>query len=253
MFEPDFVDPSLRRKVLEESAGRILEVGRRHREATTDRYPDWTVGELMIHVSRVHRFVTPVVRDVMDRPPETRDDPPADDQIETFFEDGVAALLKAFDTADIEQPCWGYGPGPTVGRWLRRMALETEVHRWDADSSRDVFDPLDPQLAADGIDELRIMWLPWLKGGPLKARRPGPLVVLEASDVGASWTISINDGLFEVFPGRDPSCASQISGPASDMYLYMLGRRHGHLHHDLGDDHKSIVDWLIDHMAEAKI
>lgn len=242
-----------RRALLERSGRKLISIAERDITATTDRYPGWSVGQLLIHVSRVYRFVTPIVKDSLDHPPSTKEEPPEGGQEVPFFLEGLFTLIETFDTADPASPCWGYGPRPSIASWLRRMALETEVHRWDAASAFGQFDDLDSAIAADGIDELRHMWLPWVEGPPLEELQPGPLVVLEAKDVGVEWTVEVVAGSARMTRGRDPECSNRISGPASDLYLHLLGRRHAPLEQRVGRDELIVLKWLIDHMAEATI
>lgn len=251
--KPSDMTHSARRALLERSGRELASLAERDITAKTKRYPDWSVGQLLVHVSRVHRFVTPIVRDSLDHPPSMKAEPPESAQAIPFFLDGLFDLTKAFDAADPENPCWGYGPRPTIAGWLRRMALETEVHRWDAASAFGEFDSFNSTVAADGIDELKHMWLPWVKGPPLEESQPGPLVVLETTDVGAAWTIELVEGSAEMTLGGDPECSNRVSGPASDLYLYLLGRKHAPLEHHVERAELLILEWLIDHMAEATI
>jgi hypothetical protein len=50
-------------------------------------------------------------------------------------------------------------PDQTVGFWARRMALETVVHRVDAEQARGAVAPVDAALATDGIDEILVIML----------------------------------------------------------------------------------------------
>ncbi|MEV4286740.1 maleylpyruvate isomerase N-terminal domain-containing protein [Nonomuraea bangladeshensis] len=53
-----------------------------------------------------------------------------------------------------------YDPDQTVGFWIRRMALETVVHRIDAELAAGTpVTPVPDDLAADGVDEILTVML----------------------------------------------------------------------------------------------
>ena len=55
----------------------------------------------------------------------------------------------------------GFGPKPrTASFWQRRMPHETTLHAWDAARALGYADPLDRELAADGVDEVVTIFVP---------------------------------------------------------------------------------------------
>lgn len=125
--------------------------------------PGWTVRDLLSHVLGVYRHKNAAF--ATGSAPEGPEDgwgacDDGDDLAELVRTE--AAVLRAHLDRDPSTPAWSWWPPEqTVGFWQRRMAQETAVHRWDADSAvhgTGGAAPIDDLLADDGIDEL-LGWL----------------------------------------------------------------------------------------------
>lgn len=144
--------------------------------------PDWSADDLVWHLTQVQHFWASIVADGLDDPADAPqlDRPRGPDLIATFVATS-ARLVDALEGADPAAPCWSwYEPDQRVGWVQRRQAHETLIHRVDAELARAAVGgagvgPIDPALAADGIDEmLRIMlgvdplgsWAVWTPEGP---------------------------------------------------------------------------------------
>lgn len=206
------------------SAATMIEVGRASPGATVPRYRGWSVAGLLTHTGRVHRRTTKVVSELLTERPEM--DPAPDSDIVDWFAEGVAQMVDVLEAADPTVPCWGFGDEPTVGFWVRRMSLETAVHRWDAESAVGVSTPFDPSVAADGIDEVRTMWLGAVPVDPNGDR--GPLAVFDPGDADGTWTLVADEDRYRLVD-EDLPAPCRVSGPASDIYLAILSRLHGPL------------------------
>lgn len=144
--------------------------------------PDWSSDDLVWHLTEVQHFWASIVGDRLDDPAaasgQTR--PQGRDLVDTFVATS-ARLVEALEGADPDTPCWSwYEPDQRVGWVHRRQAHEALIHRVDAELARAAaggagVGPIDPVLAADGIDEmLRIMlgadplapWAVWVPDGP---------------------------------------------------------------------------------------
>src|SRR5688500_17834418 len=153
--------------------------------------PEWNVAELVWHTGRVHRVWTHVLG-LAGEPPKdfTLDRPPNEDLI-AWFNDGTGLMLAALAGADPKAPVWAWWRGEKSPAAIeRRMAHETTVHRWDAESAVGTPSPILDELAPDGVQEFFDRFL----GADAEYQgRPGS-VRLEAKEGGGPWVSVLGDG-----------------------------------------------------------
>jgi uncharacterized protein (TIGR03083 family) len=126
--------------------------------------PGWDAHTLALHLGRLWRYVS-----LQARSAEQQDDSgrPADGEDPLVWAaDGLAALLLTLTETDPRAEAWNWtrSEPKTSAFWFRRMAQETAMHRWDAESASGEPAPITGWLAADGIDEVATMWLPRRRG-----------------------------------------------------------------------------------------
>lgn len=124
-------------------------------EARVPSCPDWDAADLLWHVGEVQHFWATIVRQ---RPtgPEDLVEPTRPDSQEgllTFFDTSSARLLAELGSVPPTDEVWTWSQEHTAGFVLRRQAHEALVHRLDAELTAGIGTPLDPALAADGVDE----------------------------------------------------------------------------------------------------
>jgi len=193
--------------------------------------PGWTVRELLLHVGHVHRWAALTVGDarptrpVLYWPDDPNADQPADDDLLDWYRAGHAHLVHTLRAAPIDLECWAFLPAPSpLAFWARRQAHETTVHRADADRATGpgTSAPIDPDVAADGIDELLVGWSPTSK--QLRADDDHTLSV-HATDVGAHWLVRIGPDRPAAERVPDTTSADMcVSGPADHLYLALWHR-----------------------------
>lgn len=178
--------------------------------------PGWDLKALVHHVGNVHRWVRGAI---VEGHPDTPEEPAPADRAEllAWYDEGVTGLLRLLAGTDPDAACWSFGPKPrTVRFWFRRQAHENAIHAWDAQAARGAVLPVDPALAADGIDEVVRMFFP----RQVRLRRIAPL--------DSSLAVRTTDGLRWVLAGdgtEDLTLAdAEVSGPAEALYL-LLWRR----------------------------
>ena len=133
---------------------------------------------------------------------------------------GSTGLVAALEAADPGAPLWTFTFDRKLSFWFRRQAQEIAIHRWDAQDSAGEAAPLDPVLAADGIDE----WLDLLavRGGTA-ADGAEHTVHLHCTDVDGEWLVRQSaDGLDIERAHAKGDVAAR--GTASDLDLYLWGR-----------------------------
>ena len=131
--------------------------------------PEWNVAKLTIHTGQHHRWVADAVRGGGKVP----DDPPKPglrgDELVEWFRQGWADLADLLDASDDETLAWSWSGDNRIGFWRRRTSLETLIHRWDAQNAIGEITALDPELAADTVDEMFFVMGPdgdWKYKGP---------------------------------------------------------------------------------------
>ena len=189
--------------------------------------PDWTVEDLVIHLGRIYEWIPRIVEAGGDRPerPQTR---PDRDAVLAWFDHAFATLVATLEAADPEAPAWNWSPRPKVTAfWPRRMAHETAVHRWDAQMVSGRAEPVEAELAADGVSEVLDTWLPGGRG----TAEPGAsgLVRLTATDLDRTWLVRLRTtGVTLLDEGTvfDDTAEAHtgVGGTASDLLLALWGR-----------------------------
>lgn len=189
--------------------------------------PEWTVADLIIHLGRIYTWV-PRVLAAGGEKAERPDLLAEGTDVLPWFDEQFAGLVAAFEAVEPEAPAWNWSTQPRIaGFWPRRMAHETAVHRWDAQMTVGLADPVEAKLAADGISEVLDTWLP---GGRGVADNPGQGVVrLTANDVDRTWLIRLRPQgvmLLDESAVLDdaPDAQTGVGGSASDLLLALWGR-----------------------------
>lgn len=199
--------------------------------------PGWTVRDLLVHVARVYRHKV-VAIDTGVEPPEEGDAfalGDGDDPREAVRREH-AALRERLVAHDPLAPAWTWWPPEqTVGFWVRRMAQETAVHRWDAESAAygvDGASPVDDDLATDGVDEL-LGWLTWEWGDEsAQPEADGQVVLVSTAD--HAWTVTLQPTRVSVVGGGSDGAAF-VAGEPSGLLLHLWGRPGDHGVATLGD------------------
>ena len=134
-------------------------------------------------------------------------------------------VASALERIEADEPVWSWAGGPyqNGGFYHRRMAHETLIHRWDAENAVGEPQPLDDDLAADNIDELLQVVLPftianWDRGIP-----QGTLHLHRIGGEG-EWTVSPDGSTVSVSLEHAKGDAA-VRGPAADLALFIWERR----------------------------
>jgi hypothetical protein len=162
--------------------------------------PDWDVSNLCDHLARVYQgraFLEWVKRWSYVLDEVLRNHPDTDTTV-TFMPDSTSMLF-----------------------WRRRMALETLVHRVDAELAVDMsITPMDESLSADGVAEL--LWFCTDLDQPIgDALGPNTSVALVAGGRRFVATVSGDSYAWEESPAH---ADAEVSGSAGDVLLALSGR-----------------------------
>lgn len=179
---------------------------------------DWDRTALLAHVALFHSWIRSQVEAGPDNKVRFRDTPQPgpDDDLRTWFADNVDGLIAALESIDATAT-WPTFAGPQPGSFYpRRMALETAVHRWDADGA-----PIDPALAVDGIDEVLHTFVPILPAEHFDGT--SGTVHLHATDTEGEWLITFGPDGVTTTEGHAKGDVA-LRGTASDLYLWTWNR-----------------------------
>jgi len=185
--------------------------------------PDWQVSDLLGHVGRLHHWVAAIVDSAGDDPPDHWSDaapPPVDERL-AWFESGVDLVADALLRVDPSSPAWSWTDDRTAGFWARRQANETAVHRWDAQLAADVAQPIEHDLAVDGVDEFFGLLPFWRHES--RVRGTGESIHLHCTDGDGEWLVRLAaDGVLVTREHAKGDVA--MRAPASHLLLFLWGR-----------------------------
>ncbi len=208
----------------------------------------WTVGTVARHVAGTHHVVAQVIED---RP--TADfgrfaglATPAkgDPGFPVWFAAGTDALVEQCGVAPPTEACWSWHPdGGTVGFWVRRMAHETLVHRWDAEAGAGIDGPpMDASVAADGVDELLAVFVSASRA--LHASPAGPAVRICCTDADQEWYLDLAEVGGRTVQAEPIDVALTLRGPAEALLLLLWGRMDASSAGvDVDGDHTILTKW----------
>ncbi len=204
---------------------RIAEVADGKLKEEVPSCPGNTVESLLLHVGGVVLFWTGALEN----------NAPAQPDFKRLEGDILDAYKREFDIFvntlqghDPDEEAWVWGYDPHVRFWYRRAAQELSIHRWDFENAVDRPLPIDPTLAADGVDELLEEFgpkpdrFPDVKGASERFGGNGERLRFEATDIDRTWAITAQPERFDVASDGDGDVTAR--GTASDLNLFVWGR-----------------------------
>jgi uncharacterized protein (TIGR03083 family) len=197
-------------------------------DATAPTCPKWTVHELVSHIAGVHNWVVQATRSEPTGKRPTRATPPEDwHELLGWWDGQLATMLGELKAGGPDASTWVFHPDvdSTAAFWARRQAHETAIHRLDAEHAvAGSADPsavpslvFDPELAADGIDELLVLMTPRV----VDRHRPTVegTVLFHAADAGRAWLVRLTPGeLPEIGPADEIESDASVVGTADAVY-----------------------------------
>ncbi|MGI8435071.1 MAG: maleylpyruvate isomerase family mycothiol-dependent enzyme [Nocardioidaceae bacterium] len=209
-------------------ADRLVDMGERDLTASVPSCAGWDVAEVVWHTAGVFEHKVRVMAD--SAWPDPWPPPDFDDREELpFLRSAKDHLLTEFAKHDPSESTVTFGKDKTVGFWLRRMACEVAVHRYDAELAFDEPTPIEPDLAVDGIDEALDVMLagPWWDDR-VTTEHPVEAVVAVQSG-GVRWLcdvrrsgVTVDRAATDAGAGSTP--VGTISGEPQDVFLWLWGR-----------------------------
>lgn len=136
-----------------ERFAQVVEHGDPAREVVS--CPGWTLRDLTDHLGGVHQWAAHAVAEG-DPSLEPEPAPPADAAgLAAWYRRHATTLVDVLAARPAEAPAWTLDRDDrTAGFWRRRQVHEVTMHLWDAEHALGVAQPIEPELAWDGVAEV---------------------------------------------------------------------------------------------------
>lgn len=205
---------------------RIAEVSVGNLELPVPTCPGNTVASLLLHTTGVFAFWTGALE--QNRRPDFDMARLEGAGVDTHLRE-LERFLTAISARDPDETTWTFGSQQSVRFWCRRSAHEMSIHRWDFENAVGDPEPIDPDLAADGIDEILVEFgtkrddaSGWVSGSEM-FDGDGETFCLQATDGTDSRLVTARPDHFDIVVGSG-SADVTARGTASDLLLFCWGR-----------------------------
>lgn len=210
---------------LRNEASLLAELDPEHLTLPLPHIDGWTVHDVVGHTGWVCRWVSLSVTADPEDPPERAlvPEPPAGADVIPWFEESVRLGLEALEATDADRLVPTFtGPQP-ASWWVRRMAHEVAMHRWDAQASYTSPEPIDPDIARDGIAEILEIFAPARLQFDL-LQGSGETIHLHATDIDhGEWLLTLQADRIDWEAGHIKADVA-AKGPVSDLLLLLWSR-----------------------------
>jgi uncharacterized protein (TIGR03083 family) len=191
-------------------------------EAPVPTCPEWNVETLVRHSCRPLLWATANVeaKGEMATPDELPRAPKGEGAL-PFFRDAAVTCVTALRAAGPDAPAWGWAGDGRAAFWARRMAHEMAMHRYDAESAAGSPQPIDGELAVDGIDEFLELLGAHPAGGA--AAGNGETIHFHCTDRDGEWLVHRDADAVRVERQHAKGDVA-ARGTASDLLLVLVSR-----------------------------
>jgi uncharacterized protein (TIGR03083 family) len=205
--------------------------------------PGWTCRRLVGHIGRTHRWTAGWI--ATGGSPDIEAAPAGADLV-SWAGSGLDAVIQAIEALDPDALVDTWLDRQPALFWARRMAIETALHRVDAEAAAGAITPVATDLALDAVDELFDVVLSFAGTGELA--RTGQTIHLHATDPdladvegSGEWLITLNpEGVVLTHEHAKGDVA--VRGPVSDLLLLLWNRRGTDGLQVFGDE-SILADW----------
>ncbi len=190
--------------------------------------PDWDQAQLVRHTGGIFAWMAAIVTTRQQVSRRTLDPAPTEvTELPPWYLLQLDQTLHVLTTTDPETDTWTFSSleDHRVAWWVRRLAVEVAIHRWDAQHAADPAVPppaLNAEIAGAGVEEFLTEFLPNMlaKAGAVDL---AGTVHLHATDGPLEWFIDLDNGGAATPQHRKADTA--IRGTRSDLLLWLTNRR----------------------------
>jgi uncharacterized protein (TIGR03083 family) len=195
-----------------------------HLDRPVPTCPDYTVEVLVRHTATFCQWVAAILRGGGE--PVAPDEVGGGDAV-VLHRKEHEQLVQALQETAFDADCWSWGSDQHARFWFRRAAQELAVHSWDVQNAVGEPGPIDPALAADGIDEYVREFSPihpiFGPGAAAKLGLDGESIHFHPTDAEGELLIVARGDHFEVSNEHGKATVA-ARGPAQDLLLFVWGR-----------------------------
>lgn len=188
-----------------------------------DHYPEWNIHAVLVHLGRVHRWTSEVLKRRRMEPPEFPRHPEIGvEDVPEWVMRGALELADQLGELDPKSSVWTpFDHERTASYWFRRMALETCQHLWDVKRALQSSHQVPADLALEGVREAVELVQPYRVDGNEAHVESGSVRLCIPRRV--SWTVTMNKTGIHVSRCRSDSDVTVTADP-EPMWLLVTGR-----------------------------
>lgn len=195
-------------------------------DAPVPTCPEWTGRDLAVHAGNFSGFWAHVLCEGTGRPKPEVPDPPQVD-VPGWFSDVTSHLGRVLAETDPTTEVWTWSLDDHSAAFVaRRAAHELAVHRVDAELTAGHQNPVEADLAADGIDEIMMIIDHRQRtdaDGLGEGWGEGQRLHLHAADTGHDWLLVLDPAGLQVERAAGPA-QLRIDASASDLEMLLYRR-----------------------------
>lgn len=220
------MDSKLYLRVVETDGSKLIEAVQGNLDTDIAFLDDWSVRDLAAHTGAVWSMAAANVAAATTEPtrPGAEAQAPDGDAITDWLGERLSTLLDTLNSADTAAIAWSFTGVETAGWWIRRMAHENAVHRWDAQAATGTPEPIDSDLGADAVDEYAEVSLRHSSRLPNRSYPAGTLH-LHRTDGEGEWMFARGASEDEVLVTHEHGKGdAAVRASGSDLALWVRNR-----------------------------
>jgi uncharacterized protein (TIGR03083 family) len=211
------------------SAG-LADIAEGNPGARIEHCPEWTMADLVWHLTNVHWFWATIAAELPSEPPgddRRPERPTGNGELIAGCRANAKHLGEVLRNADPSAACWTWAPAQNdVAFIIRHQVQEAAVHHWDAGNAVATSVEIDRKAAADAVDEF-LKFSVSTDADPAEPA-PAPLdgsFALRSTDTDDSWIVCDGGsaGTTRTVREHDPATPG-INAKAEQILLWLYGR-----------------------------